>query len=406
VTVRLRTFSPSRRTLLGGLAGWAVAGLALGGCTPAAGPSTPTAAPTSGSAVDTPAPTATSCREAVAALSPAEQAGQLVMVGHYLDDDPAATGQLVADHHLGAVILMGNTDVGVAGVRRVTDGIRAAAGDGGDQLLVAVDQEGGQVRRLRGEGFSAMPSAAEQAAAGADALRGDAQTWGKELAAAGVDVDLAPVADVVPADQEATNEPIARWGRGFGSDPTAVAADVTAFIGGMRAGGTATAVKHFPGLGRVTGNTDFATGVTDDRTTRKDPLLAPFRAGIAAGTDMVMISSAHYSRIDPDRPAIWSDTIIDGMLRGDLGWTGVVVSDDLGVAAQVRSVEPADRAIRFVQAGGDIAVTVDPSLASAMVDGLAAKADADPAFADRLTASAARVLGLKATRGTGICAAG
>lgn len=396
-------------------AGLAVLALGLASC--AAGPVATTTSPTPSPSL-TAAPTsatteglprvipANSCRLRVDAMTPQQRAGQLVMVGHQVGQPTAATGRLVAAQDIGSVILMGNTSIGVDEVRTMTDALRSAAGVGKDGLVIAVDQEGGRVRRLAGEGFTPMPSAADQGRMGTNELTDAARTWGTELRKAGIDVDLAPVADVVPQDRVAVNEPVAKWGRGFGSDPQAVSADVAAFVTGLRAGGTGTAVKHFPGLGQVVGNTDFATGVTDDRTIRQDPLLKPFRASIEAGTDMVMISSARYTRIDAEHPALWSAIVIDGMLRGDLGWQGVVVSDDLGVAAQVQSVDPGERAVRFLNAGGDIAITVDPALADDMVIGLVEAARQDPAVDAKVRASAVRVLELKAERGLAGCAAG
>ena len=396
-------------------AGLAVLALGLASC--ATGPGATTTSPTPSPSVTASSTTATtdalprvipanSCRLRVDAMTLRQRAGQLVMVGHQVGQPTADTGRLVAAQDIGSVILMGNTSMGVDGVRAMTDALRSAADAGPDGLVIAVDQEGGQVRRLAGDGFTPMPSAADQGRMAPGELTEAARTWGTELRKAGVDVDLAPVADVVPPDRVAVNEPVAKWGRGFGSDPQAVSADVAAFVTGLRDGGTGTAVKHFPGLGQVVGNTDFATGVTDDRTVRQDPLLQPFRAGIQAGTDMVMISSATYTRIDAEHPAIWSATVIDGMLRGDLGWQGVVVSDDLGVAAQVQSVDPGERAVRFVNAGGDIAITVDPALADDMVTGLVEAARQDPAVDVRVRAAALRVLDLKAARGLAGCAAG
>lgn len=388
----------------------ALAALALGlaACAPdpgAAPTPAPSTLPTVSSASATASATAAapgSCRLRVQQMDPEQRAGQLLMVGHQVGEDPATTGRLVAEHHLGSVILMGTTDIGVAGVRTMTDELRASGADP-DGLLVAVDQEGGQVLRLSGKGFTPMPSAADQGELSAADLTAAAKVWGVELREAGVDVTLAPVADVVPPDRVDVNEPVARWGRGFGSDTAAVAAHVAAFVTGMRDGGTGTAVKHFPGLGQVVGNTDFSTGVSDDRTVRNDPLLAPFAAGIAAGTDMVMVSLASYPQIDPERPASWSPVVIEDMLRTDLGWQGVVVSDDLGVAEQVQDVAPAQRVVRFVEAGGDLAITVDPALAGEMASGLVAAAELDPALDARVRAAAERVLELKAQRGIADC---
>jgi len=113
-----------------------------------------------------------------------------------------------------------------------------------------------------------------------------------------------------------------------------------------------TAGKHSPGLGRVAGNTDTTSGVTDTVTTRSDAYLQPFAAAVQAGMPMLMTSSAYYSRIDPQQPAAFSSTVIDGMVRGDLGFRGVVVSDDLANARQVAAWAPGDRAVLFLRAGG------------------------------------------------------
>ena len=99
--------------------------------------------------------------------------------------------------------------------------------------------------------------------------------------------------------------------------------------------------KHFPGLGHVTANTDTTSGVKDTVTTRTSADLAPFRSAITAGARIVMVSSAVYTKIDAARPAVFSPTVINGMIRHDLGFSGVVISDDLGNAKQVRHGLPA-----------------------------------------------------------------
>src|SRR5699024_557141 len=153
-----------------------------------------------------------------------------------------------------------------------TDAVRqASSGPEGVELLVGADQEGGQVQRLSGPGFSDIPSAATQATLSDQELRRQAQQWGEELRQAGVTVDLAPVADVVPASVGEQNKPIAALGRGYGSDPQQVANKVTAFIKGMAAGGEATAVKHFAGPVTLTGSPDLAGHVIDPPPRRDLP---------------------------------------------------------------------------------------------------------------------------------------
>jgi beta-N-acetylhexosaminidase len=148
----------------------------------------------------------------------------------------------------------------------------------------------------------------------------------------------------------------------------------------------------------VRGNTDYSSGGVDGTTTRDDPLLGSFRAGIGAGTDLVMVATATYTRVDPDHRAVFSRTVIGGMLRGDLSFGGVVISDDLGAAAEVQAVSPGRRATRFVGAGGDIVITADASLTAVMVDALVARA---PQL--DLDRHVRRVLALKQQRGLMSC---
>jgi beta-N-acetylhexosaminidase len=112
-----------------------------------------------------------------------------------------------------------------------------------------------------------------------------------------------------------------------------------------------------------------------------------------------MVSLAVYSRIDASRPAAFSPTVIGGMIRGDLGFTGVVMSDDLGNARQVAAWSPGTRAIAFISAGGDVVLTVNASLVPAMVGAVNARATADPVFRAKVDAAAYRVLLAKAADG-------
>lgn len=348
-------------------------------------------------------PTATpdpvpACRAMVDRLSLKTRAGQLIMVGVSGSLD-AAERKAITSAKAGSVILMGGTSGGVKGVAKLTASVRKLGGDTG--MLVAADQEGGLVQRLKGTGFGTIPSAAKQAKLSDAALTKAATGWGTALAKAGVRLDLAPVADVVPASNVKANRPIARLGRGYGTDPAKVSAKVAAFRAGLKAAGVESAVKHFPGLGAVKGNTDFTANVVDNTTTATSSLLVPFRDAAGAGTGAVMVSSAIYKKIDGKRIAMFSPKVI-GILRG-WGYEGVVISDDLGAAVAVKHVPAKDRGYRLVAAGGDIALTVAPSIASSLVSGLVSHAKADRSFAAKLDAAAARVLQLKEDLGLISC---
>ena len=354
-------------------------------------PSTPTPKPS-------PTPTADCLDRVLAAMSTREKAAQLMMTGIRAGGMSRGQRRTLAGQQPGGILLLG-TSGDADDVRRVVAAAESAAGrPDGVAPLVAADQEGGQVQRLQGAGFDRMPSATTQSGWSDAELTRKATRWADQLDAVGVHVDLAPVADVVPSSVGDRNEPIGALDRGYGSDPEQVGRHVAAFVRGMRAAGVATAVKHFPGLGRVRGNTDFSSGVVDRTTRRDDPLLAPFRAGVAAGTDMVMVATATYPRIDPDNRAVFSRTVINGMVRGDLGFDGVVIADDLGAAAEVASVPAGRRAVRFVAAGGDIVITAEASLTATMIDALVAEAgDLD------LDQHVRRVLVLKQRQGLVSC---
>nr|WP_300339493.1 glycoside hydrolase family 3 N-terminal domain-containing protein [Actinomyces sp.] len=172
-----------------------------------------------------------------------------------------------------------------------------------------------------------------------------------------------------------------------------------AFNAGMRQTRVVPVIKHFPGLGRTIDNTDVATQVTDTLTTRGDAALEVFAQAIAAGAEAVMISSAFYSLIDPEAPAVFSPTVVSELLRGEMGFTGVVITDDVAAAAQVKAWTPAQRAVLAVRAGCDIVLAAaDSSVAPPMLDALIAEAQVDPDFAEQVAAAARRVLALKAQR--------
>jgi beta-N-acetylhexosaminidase len=298
---------------------------------------------------------------------------------------------------VGAVILDGTTSQGMAATQHVTANLRNLA-PRRVGLFIATDQEGGLVQRLQGPGFATIPSAVQQGQLPPDQLHRDAAEWGRQLHRAGVNVNLAPVLDTVPANF-GSNPPIGDLDREFGHTPAVVRSHGLAVMRGMLAAGVDPTVKHFPGLGRVSGNTDTTSGVTDTVTTRNDPYLTPFRAAVEAGTPFVMMSTAIYSHLDPGTPAAFSRPIVTGLLRDQFGYRGVVISDDLGGAAQVANVSVGQRAVRFVAAGGDIVLTVDATQAGPMTAALLAKARHNSGFRALVNAAALRVLRAKQARG-------
>jgi len=337
------------------------------------------------------------CRAKADSLTTEQQAGQLFMIGVSTSGLDSATRKAIASGSVGSVVLLGDNNAGAGQISGITSELGTMR-SAGMPLLVAVDQEGGRVQRLKGPGFSDIPNAVEQGSLADGQLRNRAQAWGGELAAAGIHYDLAPVADVVPRNKQSSNAPIGKLNRNFGNNVTAVSRSVVEFTQGMQDAGIVTSLKHFPGLGEVTVNTDHGVA-RDGDTTADGESLEPFRKGIEAGADSVMISSAIFTRIDPDQEGVFSRKIVTDMLRGDLGFQGVAISDDLGEAAAVGNVKPGDRAVRFFAAGGDLLINADPSLMDEMLKATITWAAENPGNANRLAESAGRVLALKESAG-------
>ena len=331
---------------------------------------------------------------AIATMSLDERAGQLIMAPMFAGGNPADLSALISTRHVGSVVLIGNWNNGTAAAKTAADALQSYA-PSGNQLIVSTDQEGGQVQHLKGSGFDTMPSAVAQGQMSADTLRSSAKTWGGQLKQAGINIDLAPVLGTVQV-KRSSNAPIGALNRDFGLDSNGNAQHGIAFIEGMRDAGVGATVKHYPGLGAVTGNTDFTTeGILDTTTTLDDEEIGAFNTTIKqAKPAMVMMSLATYQRIDSSAPAAFSSKIIDGTLRGSVGYDGVVISDSPSAAA-VSGIATKDLGVRLVDAGGDLACIGDTSYVTPILDGIIARAQSDPAFAKKVTASATRVMTLK-----------
>lgn len=338
----------------------------------------------------------------LARLTPAQRVGQLLMVG-VPATDPAAGVRAVRAYGLGGVFLAGRSSAGVTATRtRVARLRRESATALRVPLTVATDQEGGLVQTLTGPGFDRIPTALQQGAESAGRLGSRTRAWARQLRAAGVDLDLAPVADTVAPGFGAANPPIGAYTREYARTPDDVSERIRTVVTALRAAGVGATVKHFPGLGRVRANTDTSTTAVDPVTDAQDPNLQPFRAGIA-GAAAVMVSSARYPRLDGGNVAAFSPAVITGLLRHGWGYDGVVISDDLGAAVAVRDVPLGRRAVRFVAAGGDIVLDVRPGDAPALAAALLARARADAGFRRLLDAAALRVLAGKVRCGTASC---
>jgi beta-N-acetylhexosaminidase len=321
----------------------------------------------------------------------------LFLVG--IAGDPVSdVAQAVATYHFGSLLTAGNLTAGVAGLQQLTSAyqsLASARATGGVRFFIASNQEGGEVQSLQGPGFSAIPPALAQGSLSASVLQQQAAVWGRELRSAGFNLNLAPVMDVVPAGTADQNQPIGMLQREFGDSPATVAAHGVAFIRGMQRAGVATTAKHFPGLGRVLGNTDFTAGVVDSTTGAHDPYLRSFQGAIDAGVPFVMVALATYTRIDARHLAVFSPEVMRVILRQQLHFNGVIVSDDLGAATAVAGVSPGTRGIDFLTAGGDLITSQSLPAAAAMDSAILARVSADAAFQALVNSAVMRVLSAK-----------
>jgi len=329
-------------------------------------------------------------------MSLAERVGQLLVAGLPIDDVQPQLKYL-KQVPIGNVFLFHNSHSSVTQVSQLTTGLDAQARHARVHPYIGTDQEGGAVQRFQGKGFSTIPAALEQGSWTTDRLRKSATTWGSQLRRAGLSMNFAPVADTVPKKIGKKNEPIGKWKREYGHKPGVVGPHVAAVVHGFKAAGIAPTIKHFPGLGRATGNTDTDKKVTDP-TGPHDPYLKPFRDGIDAGARFVMMSSARYPKIDKKHPACFSPRIIGKLLRQRLGFTGVVVSDSLDGAALARWT-PAQRAIRFLEAGGTMLLDAHAQQLVAMEKAILKRMAHSKHFAATVNADVMLVLTEKAKAG-------
>ena len=337
-------------------------------------------------------------------LTRSQRVGQLLMVGQERDNGSYVHALMKYDH-VGNIVLLGGWS-GNSTVGHIADADQGLASDawtGNVPLFIAADQEGGYVQQLTGTGFTTLPTALTQGTWSSTHQQSTAATVGQQLRDVGVNVNLAPVTDTVPQSLGTGNKPIGYYYREYGYTPSTVSRAVTNVVHGLNSRTEIATLKHFPGLGRITNNTDTSsTGITDNTATTSDPYLAPFRSGITAGAGMVMVGLAWYPKIDSANQAAFSPKIITTLLRGQLGFKGVVVSDSLSaVAAQHISV--GQRAVRFIAAGGDIALTGNAREIPAMHSAILAKMAASPTFTKQVNAAVHRVLTLKSTHGLLFC---
>jgi beta-N-acetylhexosaminidase len=317
-------------------------------------------------------------RQAVDRLTLRQQVGQVTISSFDGTRRPEYIRRRLRARETAGVILFGRNGGDRAHWQALTRSIQQAAGG---RALIMVDQEGGEIRTVAHVG----PSAGQPFQGPPASVRRTARRAGRALRDVGVNVNLAPVADVPrPGSVMAT--------RSFEGDERGIAARTRAAVRGLRDAAVAATAKHFPGLGAATVNTD------DGPATIRTPIerdLVPFRAAVDEAVSLVMLSHASYPALDARRIASQSRAIVTGVLRRRLGFEGVIVTDSLEAAAVQARSGIAAAAERSVKAGADLILMTGSASWNEVYPRLLSEARRDPAFRRHVRDAAARVIALK-----------
>lgn len=302
---------------------------------------------------------------------------------------------LVATYHLGGVIYLGPNVVDASQLTDLSAGLQAANAESnvhGIGLFVSVDQEGGRVARIS-DGVTPIP-AARDFTPDDRAVRSSSFISAQELRRQGFNVVFAPVADLVPAEGPEANRGVI-GNRSYSGDPDEAAVMVRAAVQGLQSGGVAAVVKHWPGHGATSIDSHRSLPTVEvDRATWNERELVPFLAAMDADVDMVMVGHLSLPGLDPSGTvSSISPVIVQQILRDELGYDGVVVTDALDMGA-VSDVAQGELAVRSVEAGVDVLLAM-PDIAAAhgsIVEAVATGRISE----ERLDESVRRILELKA----------
>ncbi|MFH1138238.1 MAG: beta-N-acetylhexosaminidase [Pseudomonadota bacterium] len=328
-----------------------------------------------------------------------EKVGRLLMMGLSGPDlDPESRDLLLEIRPGGIILFKRNTGGGPGQIATLVADCQNSARDHFQRrLFTAIDQEGGPVRRL-GPPFTQLPSQREMSRLTVDQARALGETSGRELASVGLNFNLAPVMDV-------NTDPSAAFmaERSFGPDPDQAAHYGAALIEGHAARGVLTCLKHFPGIGdvKVDPHHDLPTVDHPEERLRRVELV-PFVRAVGRGAPAVMSAHVNFPALDPDWPGTFSHKIMTGILRMELGFSGLVLTDDLEMGAVVKNFQIGPAAVRAVRAGCDLLLVCSrPDLIVAARDALVEALETGEITPDRLEQSLDRADGALALIGAG-----
>ena len=275
--------------------------------------------------------------------------GQLLMVGLPGPRMDSTARELVRDLKVGGIILFARNIEAPEQIWELTRDLQGQAlAAGGRPLLIAVDQEGGRVQRLKAP-FTLIPPARELGSAFTPAQVEDlSRRVARELALVGINLNLAPVLDV------ARGPDCPQWDRSYGSDPRQVAAYGVAAVRGYAAGGVLPVAKHFPGLGDTVADSHQVLPTAQSLDPERAADLLPFREAVAAGVPLVMTAHLRVPSWDALRPATLSPVALKQWLRQNLGFQGVIITDDLEMGGITTQLPAAQGAREALAAGADL----------------------------------------------------
>jgi beta-N-acetylhexosaminidase len=322
----------------------------------------------------------------------AQLIGQKLMVAMAGTTPSSALLTRVRLGQVGGVILFGANIQSAGQLAALTAALRAAATAGGQPpLLIAADQEGGTIKRVPWAGPTL--SAPQMGALGSSSTAfAQGRTTGTILECAGINTNLAPVTDVPVSTSSFMYQQGRTWS--FSATTTATLSD--AFASGLAAGLATPAMKHFPGIGLATANTDDHVVTITASQAALGPGLTPYKAAIGHGIPMVMLSNAVYPAYDATNAAGWSHAIGVDLLRSTLGFTGVSITDSLDGAAASRGVSAASLAVKAAAAGTDmLLLTGSEATSAAAYASLITAAGNSTIATSTLVSSYDRILALK-----------
>jgi beta-N-acetylhexosaminidase len=339
----------------------------------------------------------TAIRELLDRLPIEDKVGQMLMFGFAGTAAGGDVQLMVRDWRIGGLVLRDGNLAAPSQILELSSALQGLADENGlpAGLLLAVDQEGGAVTRLRSP-FTQFPAPAAVGSAGdSDLAQAMGKAMAEEMTAVGINMDLAPVLDVNDNPLNAVIGP-----RSFGSDPNLVALMGTEFVKGLHDGGVIATGKHFPGHGSTSTDSHYGLPVVSKTSDEiRSTELVPFQAAIEADVDAIMTAHVAYPDLDSASlaPATLSKPILTGLLRQELGFSGVIVTDSMGMGAITQLYSPGEAAVMAVEAGADIIlaggqVDVQSGIRAALLEA----AQTGRISEQRINESVTRILLLKA----------